>query len=145
FDAMLSKLGLKRPPGTITRSMEGAAEKAAALGYPVLVRPSYVLGGRGMEICYDEKALRQYLTNALHISDLEDAPILIDKFLDAADEVDVDVVADFDPALPVDRQPADRRALVCGVMQHIEQAGIHSGDSACTIPPWSFDRRTTEE
>ncbi len=138
FDALLEKLKLHKPPSGTARSLEEAVAIADRISYPVLVRPSYVLGGRGMEICPDEKALRHYMTNAVDISELDNAPVLIDKFLDDATEVDVDVVADFDPNSPVENQPRGRRAIVCGVMEHIEQAGIHSGDSACTIPPWSL-------
>ncbi|QYK48018.1 MAG: carbamoyl-phosphate synthase large subunit [Phycisphaeraceae bacterium] len=138
FDALLEKLKLERPAAGIARSLDEAVTVASSLGYPVLVRPSYVLGGRGMEICPDEKALRHFITNALRSSDLEDAPVLIDRFLDAATEVDVDVVADFGSG------GSGGTALVCGVMEHIEQAGIHSGDSACTLPPWSLPRHIVE-
>jgi carbamoyl-phosphate synthase large subunit len=138
FDALLEKLKLHKPPSGTARSLEEAVAIAERISYPVLVRPSYVLGGRGMEICPDEKALRHYMTNAVDISELDNAPVLIDKFLDDATEVDVDVVADFDPSVSPEAQPKGRKAIVCGVMEHIEQAGIHSGDSACTIPPWSL-------
>jgi carbamoyl-phosphate synthase large subunit len=138
FDALLEKLKLERPAAGIAKSLDEAVTVASALGYPVLVRPSYVLGGRGMEICPDEKALRHFITNALQSSDLEDAPVLIDRFLDAATEVDVDVVADLGSG------GSSGTALVCGVMEHIEQAGIHSGDSACTLPPWSLPRHIVE-
>ncbi|MBX3385717.1 MAG: carbamoyl-phosphate synthase large subunit [Phycisphaeraceae bacterium] len=152
FDAMLNKLGLSKPPSGIARSLDQAVEIAGRIGYPVLVRPSYVLGGRGMEICSDEKALRHYMTNAVDISDLDGAPVLIDRFLDDATEVDVDVVADFGGQERHEGTEARRHegkdsagtALVCGVMEHIEQAGIHSGDSACTIPPWSLRPGTVE-
>jgi carbamoyl-phosphate synthase large subunit len=139
FDVLLDKLQLQKPPSGIARTLEKAVEIAGRIGYPVLVRPSYVLGGRGMEICPDEKALRHYMATAVNISELDNAPVLIDKFLDDATEVDVDVVADF---------TADNKgkgqALVCGVLEHIEQAGIHSGDSACTIPAWSLSKQTVE-
>ncbi len=141
FDALLNKLGLHKPPSGIARSLEQAVQIAGAIGYPVLVRPSYVLGGRGMEICPDEKALRHYMATAVNISELDGAPVLIDRFLDDATEVDVDVIADFDPTGQTDTG----EALVCGVMEHIEQAGIHSGDSACTIPPWSLAPATVKE
>jgi carbamoyl-phosphate synthase large subunit len=150
FDSLLERLKLERPSSGIARSLDQALEEASRIGYPVLVRPSYVLGGRGMEICPDERALRHYITSALLVSDLDDAPVLIDQFLDGAIEVDVDVVADFEPTGPggeeatgaaSDRRP---RALVCGVMEHIEQAGVHSGDSSCTIPPWSLDDALVE-
>jgi carbamoyl-phosphate synthase large subunit len=141
FDALLDKLDVERPPSGIARSLDEAIEVAARVGYPVLVRPSYVLGGRGMEVCPDEKALRHYVANALDLSGVDDAPILIDRFLDAATEVDVDVVADFG-GMESRRGPG--RAVICGLMEHIEQAGIHSGDSSCTIPPWSLSRRVQE-
>ncbi len=128
FDQLLTKLDLKRPGSGIARSIEQSVEIAKRIGYPVLVRPSYVLGGRGMEICPDEKALRHYMTTAVDASGLDDAPILIDQFLDSATELDVDIVADFD-------RNGDGQALVAAVMEHIEQAGVHSGDSTCMIPP----------
>jgi carbamoyl-phosphate synthase large subunit len=144
FDALLSRLGFEKPPSGIARTFEQARDIAARIGYPVLVRPSYVLGGRGMEICADESALADFVFKAAIISDLDDAPVLIDRFLSDATEVDVDVVADFDPGLPVDAQPAGARAVVCSVMEHVEQAGIHSGDSSCVIPPWSLPRDLVE-
>ena len=127
FDQLLTKLDLRRPGSGIARSIEQSVEIAKRIGYPVLVRPSYVLGGRGMEICPDEKALRHYMTTAVDASGLDDAPILIDQFLEAATELDVDVVADFDA-------DGNGKALVAAVMEHIEQAGVHSGDSTCMIP-----------
>jgi carbamoyl-phosphate synthase large subunit len=127
FDQLLTKLDLKRPGSGIARSIEESVEIANRIGYPVLVRPSYVLGGRGMEICPDEKALRHYMTTAVDASGLDDAPILIDQFLEAATELDVDVVGDFDAQ-------GNGTALVAAVMEHIEQAGVHSGDSTCMIP-----------
>ncbi len=142
FDALLEKLQLLRPASGIARSLDQAVEIAARIGYPVLVRPSYVLGGRGMEICSGEAALRQYMATAVDVSDLDGAPILIDAFLDGATELDVDVVADFDPH--ADTQPAHARALVAGVMEHIEQAGVHSGDSGCTVPPHALGKALTE-
>ncbi|TVQ64393.1 MAG: carbamoyl-phosphate synthase large subunit [Phycisphaerales bacterium] len=141
FDALLERLGLHRPPSGIAYTLEQAVLVAKRVGYPVLVRPSYVLGGRGMEVCSDEKSLREYVTRAVDISDLADAPVLIDKFLGDATEVDVDVVADFDPSGAA-REGA--KALVCGVMEHIEQAGVHSGDSACTVPPYALHPRLVE-
>ena len=106
---------------------------AERIGYPVLVRPSYVLGGRGMETCFDEDALRRYMSEAVDASELADAPVLIDRFLSEAIEIDVDVVADFGST----EAP---QQLVCGVMEHIEEAGIHSGDSSCTLPPISMSK-----
>jgi carbamoyl-phosphate synthase large subunit len=150
FDALLGKLGLQKPPSGIARTLEQAVAIANRIGYPVLVRPSYVLGGRGMEICSDEKTLTNFMTSASIISDLEDAPVLIDRFLSDATEIDVDVVADFAPTPPGgasaangSHPPVPPQALVCSVMEHIEQAGIHSGDSSCSIPPWSLDLTTT--
>jgi carbamoyl-phosphate synthase large subunit len=143
FDALLERLKLKRPPSGIARSLEQAVAEADRIGYPVLIRPSYVLGGRGMEICQDEKALRSFITTALATSGLDDAPVLIDKFLAGATEVDVDVIADFTPTSPSGIPGAPRknaRALICGIMEQIEQAGIHSGDSACSLPPVSLPR-----
>ena len=127
FDQLLTKLDLKRPGSGIARSINESIEIAGRIGYPVLVRPSYVLGGRGMEICSDEKSLRHYMTTAVDVSGLDDAPILIDQFLDSATELDVDVVADFD-------LDGHGSAYVAAVMEHIEQAGVHSGDSTCMIP-----------
>jgi len=102
------------------------------------VRPSYVLGGRGMEICPDESALKGYMARAVGASDFRGAPVLIDKFLDGATEIDVDVVADFDA-------DGNGEAVVCGVMEHIEQAGVHSGDSTCTVPPYDLPQKTVDE
>ncbi len=132
FRDLLNRLGLMQPRSGIARSIDQAVEIAGRIGYPVLVRPSYVLGGRGMEICDDQKSLLAYMAKAVVASDLANAPILIDQFLDDAFEVDVDVIADY----AHDREGG--RALVCGVMEHIEQAGVHSGDSACTLPPYSL-------
>ena len=150
FKALLEQMGLKQPPSGIARSLEQAVECATRIGYPVLVRPSYVLGGRGMEICSDEIALRTYMTTAVNVSDLANAPVLIDQFLNDATEVDVDVVADFEPFEATRAQmiahDADRaQAVVCGVMEHIEEAGIHSGDSTAIYPPFSLPAHTIEE
>ncbi len=138
FKALLNDLGLRQPESGIAHSLDEAVEIAAEIGYPVLVRPSYVLGGRGMETCFDETSLRRYMRTAVDVSDLSDAPVLIDDFLSEAVEVDVDVIADFrnpDAPLPLDISDHPSRAVVCGVMEHIEQAGVHSGDSSCVIPP----------
>jgi carbamoyl-phosphate synthase large subunit len=141
FDALLEKLKLSRPPSGIARSIPQAVEVARQLGYPVLLRPSYVLGGRGMEICPDEKALLSFITTALESSGMDEAPVLIDKFLAGATEVDVDVVGDFDPALPVEHATnRARTAMIAGVMEQIEHAGVHSGDSACSLPPASLSQ-----
>ncbi len=128
FQQLLKQLDMTQPHNGIAFSMEEAVEIANRIGYPVLVRPSYVLGGRGMETCFDEEQLRFYMTNAVDVSELANAPVLIDKFLAEAIEVDVDVVGD----------GAHGNYMVCGVMEHIEEAGIHSGDSACAIPPYSL-------
>jgi carbamoyl-phosphate synthase large subunit len=150
FKALLDELGLKQPPSGIARSLEQAVESAARVGYPVLVRPSYVLGGRGMEICPDETALRTYMTTAVNVSDLANAPVLIDSFLSDATEVDVDVVADFEPsegtrARMIAHDSDAPQAIICGVMEHIEEAGIHSGDSTCIVPPFSLPPAIVEE
>lgn len=149
FKAVLDELGLQQPENGIAHSLEDAIGVAARIGYPVLVRPSYVLGGRGMETCYDETALRRYMVAAVGASDLHNAPVLIDRFLGDAVEVDVDVVADFEPnegsrATMIECSKAPPLALVCGVMEHIEEAGVHSGDSTCTIPPYSLSPRIVE-
>ncbi len=154
FDALLERLKLARPPSGIAYSLDEAVTVAQRLGYPVLIRPSYVLGGRGMEICPDEKALKSFITTAIKASDLEGAPVLIDKFLDGAIELDVDVVADFEttqssgtgvppvstPTSSSSSSSSSGQAIIAGVMQQIEQAGIHSGDSACTLPPASLSK-----
>lgn len=121
FQSMLNKLGLKQPENGTAMSYEQAHEIAANIGYPVVVRPSYVLGGRAMEIVYDEKDLTNYFREAAYVS--PDYPILIDKFLKNAVEIDVDALSD------------GTDTYVAGVMEHIEEAGIHSGDSACVLPP----------
>ena len=144
FKAMLDELGLKQPENGIAYSLEEAVDIASDIGYPVLVRPRYVLGGRGMEICNDEAALRYYMQTAVDVSDLSDAPVLIDRFLSEAIEIDVDVVADFVPhaetsSSQMDISQDESQAIVCGVMEHIEQAGIHSGDSSCVLPLWLSD------
>ena len=149
FKAMLDELGLNQPASGIARSLADALAIAARIGYPVLVRPSYVLGGRGMETCFDETSLRRYMSAAVDVSELAHRPILIDRFLSDAIEIDVDVVSDFIPneessssAIVLPSSPS--RAVVCGVMEHIEEAGIHSGDSTCTIPPYSLSNAIVE-
>jgi carbamoyl-phosphate synthase large subunit len=124
FQALLKKLKLKQPPNGLARSATEAEKVASQIGYPVVVRPSYVLGGRGMQIVYDAEALRNYAEKAMHISG--DNPVLIDHYLQDAIEVDVDVVADA------------KDVFVAGIMEHIEEAGIHSGDSSCSLPPHSL-------
>jgi carbamoyl-phosphate synthase large subunit len=128
---LVEKLGLLQPEGGTASSLEQAEAIAGRLGYPVMLRPSYVLGGRAMEVVYDLEGLRRYLLTAVSAS--EDKPVLVDRFLDGATEVDLDVVCD------------GVRAVVGGVMQHIEEAGVHSGDSACVLPPHSLDGPVIEE
>jgi len=134
FRELLDRLELRQPESAIARSVDEAIAAAATIGYPVLIRPSYVLGGRGMEVCPDEAAMRRYMQTAVGASDLRSAPVLVDRFLAAALEIDVDVVADFDPT----GATSEGRAIICGVLEHIEHAGVHSGDSTCNIPPVSL-------
>ena len=124
FQQMLNRLGLKQPSNAIVRSTEEAVRMAGEVGYPLVVRPSYVLGGRAMEIVYREEELRAYMREAVQVSD--DAPVLLDHFLNAAIEVDIDAVSD------------GTDVVIGGIMQHIEQCGVHSGDSACSLPPYSL-------
>ncbi len=131
FQEMVQKLGLKQPDNGTALDLQQAIHVARRIGYPVLVRPSYVLGGRAMEIVYDEAALSRYVGYAMDVS--PGKPVLIDKFLESAVEVDVDCLSD------------GRRTLIGGVMQHIEEAGVHSGDSACVIPPHSLPPPVVEE
>lgn len=131
FKAVLEKLRLLQPPNGTSRSLEEALHVARALGYPVLVRPSYVLGGRAMQIVYDEAGLRRYMREAVAVS--PEHPVLIDKFLDGAVEVDVDAVSDGEDV------------VIGGIMEHIEQAGVHSGDSACSLPPRTLTPAMQEE
>ncbi len=125
FQQMITKLGLKQPDNTTVRSVDEAIDAATRIGYPLVVRPSYVLGGRAMEIVYREEDLLRYMRDAVRVSD--DAPVLLDSFLSAAIEVDIDAVSD------------GTEVVIGAIMQHIEQAGIHSGDSACSLPPYSLD------
>jgi carbamoyl-phosphate synthase large subunit len=131
FQALLHKLGLKQPENGVARSFEEAEKVADRIGYPVVVRPSYVLGGRAMEIVYEVERLRAYMQHAVEAS--PEHPILIDKFLEEAIEVDVDALAD------------GREVVIGGIMQHIEEAGIHSGDSACALPPFSLKPAVIDE
>jgi len=141
FRALIQKLKMKQPENGIARSVEEARVIAKRIGYPVLVRPSFVLGGRAMEIVSDEDQLNYYMANAVEASTIANAPILVDKFLDAATEVDVDCVADFDPV----GKSESGQAIIIGVMEHIEEAGIHSGDSACSLPPYSLSKEIVAE
>jgi len=131
FDKLLTKLNLKRPESGIARSIDEAIKVANKIGYPVMVRPSYVLGGRAMEIVYTEESLKDYMKRAVEAS--PEHPVLIDKFLNNATEVDVDCVSD------------GKDIVIGGIMEHIEEAGIHSGDSACSIPPYSLDLNIIDE
>ena len=124
FQNLLERLGLKQPPNATARSVEQAVAAAKDLGYPLVVRPSYVLGGRGMEIVFNEEGLQRYMKEAVSVSN--DAPVLLDRFLDDAVEMDVDAIYD------------GERILIGGLMEHIEQAGVHSGDSACSLPPYDL-------
>ncbi|WP_295881998.1 carbamoyl-phosphate synthase large subunit [uncultured Thiohalocapsa sp.] len=124
FQRLVHELSLKQPPNATARSESEAMEQAAAIGYPLVVRPSYVLGGRAMELVYDDLELARYIRNAVSVSNA--APVLLDRFLDNAIEVDVDAVCD------------GERVLIGGIMEHIEQAGVHSGDSACSLPPYTL-------
>ncbi len=131
FQEMLHRLELRQPENGTARSFEEAADVAERIGYPVVVRPSYVLGGRAMEIVYDIDALRRYMTTAVQAS--PEHPILIDKFLDEAIEIDVDALCD------------GTEVVIGGIMEHIEEAGIHSGDSACSLPPYSLKADIIDE
>ncbi|MFY9569989.1 MAG: carbamoyl-phosphate synthase large subunit [Blastocatellia bacterium] len=125
FGRLLVELGIPQPPNGFAISNEEAREQAARIGYPVLVRPSYVLGGRAMQIVYDEASLDNYMTFAVEAS--PEHPVLIDSFLEDAVEIDVDALADRE------------RVVIAGIQQHIEEAGIHSGDSSCVLPPWGIN------
>jgi carbamoyl-phosphate synthase large subunit len=131
FKQLLDRLGLKQPMSGTARSYEDALQIAELLAYPVLVRPSYVLGGRAMELVYDRDALRRYMMHAVAAS--PEHPVLIDKFLDDAIELDVDALAD------------GERVVIGGIMEHIERAGVHSGDSACSLPPKSISPEIQQE
>ncbi|MEY6431126.1 carbamoyl-phosphate synthase large subunit [Thioalkalicoccus limnaeus] len=124
FQQLIHRLGLRQPPNTTARSEGEAKALAADIGYPLVVRPSYVLGGRAMEVVYDEVDLDRYMRDAVRVSN--ESPVLLDRFLDDAIEVDVDAVCD------------GQDILIGGIMEHIEQAGVHSGDSACSLPPYTL-------
>jgi carbamoyl-phosphate synthase large subunit len=132
FQKLLQKLGLRQPPNATARTEPEALEKAAALGYPLVVRPSYVLGGRAMEIVHEQRDLERYMREAVKVS--HDSPVLLDRFLNDAIECDVDCIRD-----------PEGKTFIGGVMEHIEQAGVHSGDSACSLPPYSLSAATVDE
>ena len=131
FQKMIQKLNLKQPVNDTARSQDEAVEIANSIGFPLVVRPSYVLGGRAMEIVYDNESLERYMTTAVKVSN--DSPVLLDSFLDHAIEVDIDVISD------------GKDIVIGGIMEHIEQAGIHSGDSACSLPPHSLPSSVLDE
>ncbi|GAW86224.1 carbamoyl-phosphate synthase large subunit [Bathymodiolus platifrons methanotrophic gill symbiont] len=131
FQKLINKLNLKQPPNGVASSLEQALSVAKELGFPLVVRPSYVLGGRGMEIVYNEDALQRYMKEAISVSN--DSPVLLDRFLDDAIEMDVDAIYD------------GETLLIGGLMQHVEQAGVHSGDSACSIPPYDLAEHLQDE
>ncbi len=130
FQRLLAKLGFKQPASGFARTAPEAVAAAAAIGYPVMVRPSYVLGGRAMQVIYDPQTLMDYVSSALQVSAAH--PVLVDKYLEDAVEIDVDAVSD------------GRETIIGGIMEHIEEAGIHSGDSACSLPPFSLDAQVLE-
>jgi carbamoyl-phosphate synthase large subunit len=132
FQKLLQALGLRQPPNATARTEPEALEKAAALGYPLVVRPSYVLGGRAMEIVHEQRDLERYMREAVKVS--HDSPVLLDRFLNDAIECDVDCIRD-----------PEGKTFIGGVMEHIEQAGVHSGDSACSLPPYSLSAATVDE
>ncbi|MCX7266149.1 MAG: carbamoyl-phosphate synthase large subunit [Burkholderiales bacterium] len=132
FQKLLQTLGLRQPPNATARTEPEALEKAAALGYPLVVRPSYVLGGRAMEIVHEQRDLERYMREAVKVS--HDSPVLLDRFLNDAIECDVDCLRD-----------PQGKTFIGGVMEHIEQAGVHSGDSACSLPPYSLSAATVDE
>jgi carbamoyl-phosphate synthase large subunit len=132
FQKLLQDLGLRQPPNATARTETEALEKAAELGYPLVVRPSYVLGGRAMEIVHEQRDLERYMREAVKVSN--DSPVLLDRFLNDAIECDVDCLRD-----------PEGKTFIGGVMEHIEQAGVHSGDSACSLPPYSLSGATVTE
>ena len=131
FQQMIEKLGLKQPPNNTVRSVEEAVAAAEKIGYPLVVRPSYVLGGRAMEIVYREEELLRYMREAVSVSN--ESPVLLDHFLNAAVEIDIDAVSD------------GETVVIGAVMQHIEQAGVHSGDSACSLPPYNLPQDVQDQ
>ena len=131
FQQMIERLGLRQPVNATVRSLEEALTNAKEIGYPLVVRPSYVLGGRAMEIVYNEPELLKYMKEAVSVSN--DSPVLLDHFLNAAIEVDIDAISD------------GKQVVIGSIMQHIEQAGVHSGDSACSLPPYTLSQAVQEE
>ncbi len=131
FQKLIVELGLRQPPSGIARNMEQARREGKIIGFPMLVRPSFVLGGRAMEICYDQPQFERYVAEAFVVADGQ--PVLIDSFLEDATEVDVDAIAD------------GTDCVIMGIMEHIEEAGVHSGDSACSIPPYSLTQPVLNE
>ena len=131
FQKFVQKLKLKQPPNGLATNLEEAVEVAKEIGFPLVVRPSYVLGGRAMEIVYNQEDLKNYLVDAVEAS--EESPVLLDSFLNQAIELDVEAVCD------------GKEVVIGGILQHIEQAGIHSGDSACSLPPYNLEKRLIEE
>jgi carbamoyl-phosphate synthase large subunit len=131
FQKLLHDLGLRQPPNRTARTEAQALELAQEIGYPLVVRPSYVLGGRAMEIVHEQRDLERYMREAVKVSN--DSPVLLDRFLNDAIEVDVDCISD------------GKQVFIGGVMEHIEQAGVHSGDSACSLPPYSLSQETIDE
>ncbi|MEO7548044.1 MAG: carbamoyl-phosphate synthase large subunit, partial [Ramlibacter sp.] len=132
FQKLLHTLGLRQPSNATARTEPEALEKATALGYPLVVRPSYVLGGRAMEIVHEQRDLERYMREAVKVS--HDSPVLLDRFLNDAIECDVDCLRD-----------PEGKTFIGGVMEHIEEAGVHSGDSACSLPPYSLSKETIDE
>src|SRR5437868_338630 len=131
FQQLLQRLGLRQPPNRTARTEEDAIKAAEEIGYPLVVRPSYVLGGRAMEIVHEPRDLERYMNEAVKVSN--DSPVLLDRFLNDAIEVDVDAVCD------------GKNVIIGGIMEHIEQAGVHSGDSACSLPPFSLSQELQDE
>ena len=127
FQQLVESLQLEQPPNRTARTEDEAVRLAAEVGFPLVVRPSYVLGGRAMEVVFTEDDLRAYMTHAVQVS--HDSPVLLDRFLDLAIEVDVDAICD------------GKDVYIGGIMEHIEQAGVHSGDSGCSLPPNSLSEQ----